>query len=207
MPKSQIQSTLNIFNSYNKHLQFTIEEETNNQIPFLDLLITRDENQKLTTEWYSKPYSSNRLLNYHSYHPTKLKINVAHNFMHRVANLTTNKPIMYLKKQISKHLEHNCYPKALINRMLCRIKFNETTKLHTSYPITIPENTIINPADNENTSIINQNNLPINPTESTNMKEQPLYAAQTSCLAASQNTPATSINQHYCFPPTTNPSV
>lgn len=68
-----IVSTLN---KYHNKLQFTIEREKNSSIPFLDVLISRKNNQILLN-WYSKPISSGRIINFLSAQPLKYKLNTA----------------------------------------------------------------------------------------------------------------------------------
>ncbi|XP_062557507.1 uncharacterized protein LOC134222365 [Armigeres subalbatus] len=88
LPEDKIHEVLDIFNGYNPHLQFTVEKESNNKLPFLDTLITRHEDQTLSTSWYSKPIASGRLMNFHSFHPTTMKINIASNYIDRDNNQT-----------------------------------------------------------------------------------------------------------------------
>ncbi|XP_030763974.1 uncharacterized protein LOC115888393 [Sitophilus oryzae] len=47
VPKDQIGMTLEFFNTYDRHIQFTVEEETNRAVPFLDMLVMRTENNIL----------------------------------------------------------------------------------------------------------------------------------------------------------------
>ena len=56
----------------NIHIQFTKEIEENGKIPFLDSLVSRDEN-KLRTTIYRKPTHTDRLLDQSSYNPTSHK--------------------------------------------------------------------------------------------------------------------------------------
>ena len=56
-------------NSQNADIQFTKEIEENGKIPFLDCLVTRDNN-KLKTTGYRKPTHTDRLLDQSSYNPT-----------------------------------------------------------------------------------------------------------------------------------------
>ncbi|XP_062706267.1 uncharacterized protein LOC134287713 [Aedes albopictus] len=51
IPLNQLQSVLQAFNSYDTHIQFTHELEVDNCLPFLDMLLIRHENQKVTTRW------------------------------------------------------------------------------------------------------------------------------------------------------------
>ena len=53
----------------------TIEEESENKICFLDVLVNRD-GENIKTNWYQKPTWPGRLLNFHSHHPLKYKINI-----------------------------------------------------------------------------------------------------------------------------------
>ena len=56
----------------NADIQFTKEIEENGKIPFLDCLVTRDNN-KLKTTIYRKPTHNDRLLDQSSYNPTSHK--------------------------------------------------------------------------------------------------------------------------------------
>jgi len=51
----------------NQHISITIEEENNNQIAFLDALITRKDNA-LIIEVYRKPTHTDRYLDFFSHH-------------------------------------------------------------------------------------------------------------------------------------------
>lgn len=124
LPQTEVQNTLETFNQYDHHLQFTIEMEKDGTLPFLDTLVIRHDDQSATTKWYSKPISSGRLLNYHSFHPTAMKMNVAMNFMKRVLQLSTDGQIEQQKNQIFQNLRRNDYPSSLINRMMNRITNN-----------------------------------------------------------------------------------
>ena len=63
-----IDLVLNIFNSQDKNLQFTFEVQQNNQINFLDVSLIIKDN-KIISNWFQKPTSSNRTINYFSNHP------------------------------------------------------------------------------------------------------------------------------------------
>ena len=60
------------FNEQKPDIQFTKEIEENGKIPFLDCLVTRDNN-KIRTTVYRKPTHIDRLLNQSSHNPTSLK--------------------------------------------------------------------------------------------------------------------------------------
>lgn len=51
----------------NKNFKFTYETEINNQIPYLDILILKNEEGNLKFKIYRKPSDNGDLLNYNSY--------------------------------------------------------------------------------------------------------------------------------------------
>ena len=70
--KDEIDTFHEHLNRQNPHIQFTKEIEENDKIPFLDCLVSRDEN-KLRTTIYRKPTHTDRLLDQSSYNPTSHK--------------------------------------------------------------------------------------------------------------------------------------
>ena len=122
VPKDKINNVLQAFNEQEERLQFTVECEVDRKLPFLDMLIYRNEDQTLSTNWYAKPIASGRLLNYNSFHQFKHKINVANNLINRVSTLARNNPPEDTKMTIHKQLQMNDYPKTLINRLIQRYR-------------------------------------------------------------------------------------
>ena len=70
--KDEIDEFLEHLNGQNADIQFTKEIEENGKIPFLDCLVTRDNNE-LRTTIYRKPTHTGRLLDQSSYNPTSHK--------------------------------------------------------------------------------------------------------------------------------------
>ena len=75
IPKNKIMVMLNNFNSYHPKLQFTHEVEQENTINFLDIQLIKDEN-KILHNWYRKPISSLRYVNFRSGHTEQQKIGI-----------------------------------------------------------------------------------------------------------------------------------
>ena len=73
-------------NSVDQHISFTIEHESNGQLPSLDTLILR-YNGKLMVDIYCKPTHTDRYLDFHSHHDRKHKISTAETLLHRALNL------------------------------------------------------------------------------------------------------------------------
>lgn len=116
--RDQVDDVLNVFNQYDPHLQFTCEVEKEGKLPFLDLLVIRNPDNTLTTEWYAKPISSGRLLNFHSMHPLDQKLGVVSNFIDRVRTFSTATNVAQQNQLILQHLRRNDYPTHLVKRML-----------------------------------------------------------------------------------------
>ena len=98
-------------NRQNADIQFTKEIEENGKIPFLDCLVTRDNN-KLKTTIYRKPTHNNRLLDQSSYNPTSHKATTIPTLTRR-AQLVCDSPdsledeIDYLNNVFSKNNTDN----------------------------------------------------------------------------------------------------
>ncbi|XP_065094258.1 uncharacterized protein LOC135714816 [Ochlerotatus camptorhynchus] len=121
IPLEKLQHILDVFNSYDVHIQFTHELEVNNKLPFLDMLLVRQDNQRIKTEWYMKPIASGRFLDFLSYHPMSMKLNVAKNFISRVYRLSTNQSDEEKANIIDNQLRLNHYPAHLRHRLINRM--------------------------------------------------------------------------------------
>lgn len=142
VPEPEIDNILNTFNQFDSNLQFTVEKEINNSIPFLDMCLIRTDNNKIITKWYRKPINSNRFINFYSYHPTKMKINLIQNLKNRVIKLSHPS----LKNESLNQLKHilidNSYPLNLINKILFSSEYqNSITKSYRNDQITSINNT------------------------------------------------------------------
>ena len=92
IPKNSEQQVLRVFNKQNTRVQFTIERENNEgHLPFLDIVMMRQEDGKIDTKWYMKPTTSGRILNYSSNHKVAQKLNIAMNLISRSIRLTDEK--------------------------------------------------------------------------------------------------------------------
>ncbi|XP_072384692.1 uncharacterized protein [Diabrotica undecimpunctata] len=118
VPANKINYTLNIFISYNTHLQFTVQTEKNNIVPFLDTNVSRHEGNTIRLYWYRKKTFSGRYVPFHSYHLDEQKINIIKGLKNRIERIchpsNYNKNIMLLYEILRK----NHYPKMLLNKLL-----------------------------------------------------------------------------------------
>ncbi|XP_015115626.1 uncharacterized protein LOC107040185 [Diachasma alloeum] len=119
VPKDKINSILCCFNSYHKRLQFTLEREENCRINFLEVTLIRSK-RKIDVDWYRKPTSSGRYLNYYSHHTKGHKISTICNLVDRAILLSNVefhlKNLVFIKWS----LIENGYPERLILKTVSR---------------------------------------------------------------------------------------
>ncbi|GAB0087312.1 uncharacterized protein DMENIID0001_016080 [Sergentomyia squamirostris] len=115
--RDDVPEILEQFNGFHHSIQFTMELEVDGKLPYLDVTLHRDETGSITTVWYSKPSSSQRMLNFYSKHPRNMILNVARNLMTRVRSLTT-KPGVCPDTIIRGVLKKNSFPNGVIQNLL-----------------------------------------------------------------------------------------
>ena len=129
--QKNLDTILTTFNNYHNKLQFTMEIEKHNTIPYLDIKIIKKKNQ-IITNWYAKPTSSGRIMNYFSSQPKNQKINTAHNLINRALDNSHEK---FQKENILKIktiLYENNYPKNLTNTLIKKKLYKITKESETN---------------------------------------------------------------------------
>lgn len=119
VPLDKVDEILLIFNSFHERLQFTIEREVDNQIPFLDMELIRDGGSILTN-WYTKPMSSGRILNYKSDHVHSQKINTASELIRRASSLSSPPYKNQALEKAKRLLLQNGYDDRIIRKLTLR---------------------------------------------------------------------------------------
>nr|VZI13874.1 unnamed protein product [Spirometra erinaceieuropaei] len=71
--REMVQEFRNALNSVSPDIQFTMEAESNKQLPFLDVLVHRKPSGHLKTTVYRKATNTGQILSYHSKHPLSHK--------------------------------------------------------------------------------------------------------------------------------------
>lgn len=75
-------------NFFNNNLQFTIEQETDRAVPFLDIKIIRTESNTISLDWYQELTVSDRFVNFFSNHPKNQKYNTVIAMKNRVTHIS-----------------------------------------------------------------------------------------------------------------------
>lgn len=109
---------MDLLNAFHRNIQFTVENEENGKLPYLDLLIIRTGTGKIIHDWYRKPTASGKILSFLSEHPTRQKINTALNLVRRALSLSD--PSFHKKnlEVVSAILIDNAFPKHIVNRVI-----------------------------------------------------------------------------------------
>ena len=118
IPKDKINSIVDEFNNYHERLKFTFEIENNNSIPFLNILIIRNNDNTIYTNWYRKNTFSGRSLNYCSNHPIQYKFKIIKNLVDSTI-LLSNKIVHVDNLNIIKeYFILNNYPTKFIDKYI-----------------------------------------------------------------------------------------
>ena len=115
-------------NKQDENVQFTVEHEANNTLPYLDMRLIR-EAQTITFDWYRKDTAPDRTLDYTSQHPHRTKMNVACNMIRRVLQLSDTQFHHKNMKHVNKILIKNHYPRKLVDRLLSKARPQEWSKI------------------------------------------------------------------------------
>ena len=127
--KAHKEEFLTHINSVDSNIQFTAEDPgPDGSLPFLDILITPNEEGRLETSVYRKPTHTDKYLQWDSHHPISAKYSVVGTLYHRAKTISSNNEKL---QQEDDHLTRalgNCnYPRWVLNRVEMRMN-NPTQK-------------------------------------------------------------------------------
>ena len=126
--KAHKEEFLTHINSVDSNIQFTAEDPgPDGSLPFLDILITHNEEGRLETSVYRKPTHMDQYLQWDSHHPISSKYSVVGTLYHRAKTICSNNVKL---QQEDDHLTRalgNCnYPRWALNRV--KIRMNNPTQ-------------------------------------------------------------------------------
>ncbi len=115
---TEIESIHRQLNAYDQHIQFTYESEKERLLPFLDVMIKRNDST-LETSVYRKKTNSNLYMNWNSYSPRTWKIGTLRNLTRRAIMISS-------PNNLQKELDHlrkvfcdiNNYPTQITNKII-----------------------------------------------------------------------------------------
>ena len=98
-----VETKLNEIKNFHPSLKFTIERESDQSLPFLDMKLRREE-QKLSSTWYTQTTDTGLTMNYHALSPVKCKRSVVSGSVHRIFNACSSWQNFLSSLEKAKHL-------------------------------------------------------------------------------------------------------
>ena len=116
-----------------------MEVEENGCLPFLDVLVKRDENGSLNTAVYRKPTHTDRLLDFDSYHPVTHKRSVVKT-LHKRAQRVCSSNVDYRREcdYLKNVFKMNGYPASMLNQCIRESDRANAPRLDLNKKIVIP---------------------------------------------------------------------
>ena len=117
--KDDSQAVLNHLNSQHRKIQFTMEEEENGSLPFMDVRFTRNNSGRLEREVYQKPTHTNRYIQYTSHHPKSVKSGVVECLARRAITVSSNEQALRKEnRHIREVMRQNGYPGKVVENAI-----------------------------------------------------------------------------------------
>ena len=127
--KTEVVAFLKFINNIEDSIKFTVKQEIGKALPFLDVLIIRNNGQ-LTTKAYRKPTHTTRYLNFNLCHNFSQKVGLVKTLLFRANfKLSTNyRDKINEVKFVCNALRENDYPDWLLNKAKKKIKNEKVNK-------------------------------------------------------------------------------
>lgn len=126
-PVSYIQ---NLLNEMDPNLQFTMEQD-NNSLPFLDVMVYR-ENQQIKTDIFYKATDTHNFLRFDSCHPKHTKISIPYSQAKRICLIVSDEQRRDKRlKELEQFFINQKYPKNIIKKGIERARNVDRTQLFT----------------------------------------------------------------------------
>ena len=114
LPKGSVSDFHQHLNGMNKHIQFTVEEETDGSLPFLDVLLTHNKDGLIDTSVYRKKTHTSRYVDFLLHYPLVHKKSVVSALVKRTNDLFSDARCQMEEETYVRHtLKGNAYPKNL----------------------------------------------------------------------------------------------
>ena len=126
LKRTHLENFFHHINNLHQKIKFTMEEESNGELAFLDTLLKRN-NGEISVLVYRKPTHTDQYLHYSSHHQTSCKENVVSSLFNRAYSIITNKGDLHKENaRIKQMLKENGYRESIINKIFRRITNNHS---------------------------------------------------------------------------------
>ena len=137
MEKRHVKAFLVHLNSLRPSIQFTMEMEENNSLPFLDTLVKRGDGGMIDFGVYRKPTHTDRYLQYSSHHPCHVKRGMVSGLFHRARAITQGQNREREEEHLTQALQENGYPYEVV-RTASRPRLQRTQEEQPCHTLYIP---------------------------------------------------------------------
>ena len=118
--KGSTKELLHHLNGVRPTIKFTVEQEEDGTLPFLNTLLRRRRDGSLDVSVYRKPTHTDRYLHFESHHPTQVKRGVVRCLHDRARGvISTQDNLQKEVNHIARVLKQNGYPANFIRKCLC----------------------------------------------------------------------------------------
>ena len=122
--KGKLEDIIRTLNSFHPNINFTHDIEKEGKIPFLDVLLTKEENGVVNTSVYRKPTNNNIYIHWNSYAPREWKVGTLFGIARRAYLICSTEEALsnelaFITKVFT---EVNGYPKYLVKSILQKTK-------------------------------------------------------------------------------------
>ena len=108
---------LDHLNEQHPRITFTMERENDGKMPFMDVLFTRGEEDKLDRAVYRKPTHTGRCLSFDSHHPASVNRGIVRGFVNRAIKVCSDEESKKVEiEHIMGEMQGNGYPKKFIQK-------------------------------------------------------------------------------------------
>lgn len=121
----------NLLNNLHPKIQFTMEKDAN-ELPFLDILLYKEET-KLFTDIYYKGTDTHQYLDFHSCHPKHTKYNIPYTLARRICAIVTKEDVRNKRlRELEKFLQKQNYPNTIIKKGIEKASALEINELRSA---------------------------------------------------------------------------
>ena len=126
LKRTHLENFFHHINNLHQNIKFTMEEESNGELAFLDTLLKRN-NGEISVLVYRKPTHTDQYLHYSSHHQTSCKASVVSSLLNRAYSIITNKDDLHKENaKIKQVLKENGYQESIISKIFKRITNNHS---------------------------------------------------------------------------------
>jgi hypothetical protein len=134
--KDKTDDILHTINNTTENIKFTKEEEDNNQLVFLDILLTRTDDGTINTQVYRNKMHTDQILNFNSNHPTQHKISCIRSLLDRIDthSCNTEQAKQTERKYLYSTFMKNNYPRNFVKKILTKMRNKQQSNIPDEQP-------------------------------------------------------------------------